>query len=283
LQTNKQINIESNTIWTTVSGVLGATTTWADNARIHVTGNLTVPNGAVLNIGAGTTVRLNPGVNITNSGRTIINGTTLQPVVFTATNRVAPELRTGAWGGWIMRGTSAELIANGAIMTGSGAAAGFSFSPGSSHRSEQPLLFVHSGATVRMTNCFLINNAGQVGNGYLSSFIWDHCLLQRAITCGEYDGCTNIVNHSAVIEFPSVDGVYNATIADCRLRRVLHDSRHELSRQQPLLALPRTMRSTRALVARALLSSPTVGLNLRCTKRSHGRVRVGKRGLTTQL
>src|SRR6185503_21381346 len=30
----------------------------------------------------------------------------------------------------------------------------------------------------------------------------------------EYDGCTNIVNHSAVIEFPSVDGVYNATIAD---------------------------------------------------------------------
>ena len=90
---------------------------------------------------------------------------------------------------------------------------GMGFSPGSSHRDEQPLLFAHN-SVVRMTNCALINLAGQVGNGYRSSIIWDHCLIQRAITCGEYDGGTNIVIHSAIIEFPSVDGVYNATIAD---------------------------------------------------------------------
>ena len=214
LQTNKQIVIESNTVWTPVSGVLG-NTTWPDNSRIHVTTNLTIPATATLTIGAGTIVRLNAGVNITNSGRTVINGTTDQPVVFTPTNRVVPEVRAGAWGGWIMRGTSSVLIANAAIMTGSGAQqANFSFSPGTSHKTNQALILAHSGATVWMTNCALINQAGQVGNGYNSFIIWDHCLIQRANTCGEYDGCTNIINHSALIEFPSIDGIYDATIAD---------------------------------------------------------------------
>jgi len=211
MPSNKTVTIEASIPWIQVSGVLGAATTWPANSRVHVTGNLTIPVGGTLEIGEGTVVLLNAGVNITNSGRTVIDGTIHQPVVFTATNRVAPEQRAGAWGGWIMRG--GELIATATIMTGSGAAASLSYSPGSSHRSEQPLLFAHN-SVVRMTNCALINLAGQVGNGYRSSIVWDHCLIQRAITCGEYDGGTNIIVHSAVIEFPAVDGVYNATIAD---------------------------------------------------------------------
>ena len=208
---NKPVTIEPITVWTQVSGDLGPATTWPANSRIHVTTNLTIPVGGTLDIGEGTVVMLNGGVNITNSGRTVIKGSIDQPVVFTATNRVAPEQRFGAWGGWIMRG--GELIATATIMTGSGAAASLSYSPGSSHRSEQPLLFAHN-SVIRMTNCALINVAGQIGNGYRSSIVWDHCLIQRAITCGEYDGGTNIITHSAVIEFPAVDGVYNATIAD---------------------------------------------------------------------
>jgi hypothetical protein len=207
----KQVNIESNTTWTTVSGILG-NTTWPTNSRVHVTGNITIPPGITLTIGAGTVVKLNAGVNITNTGRTVINGTTNEPVVFTSTNRVAPEQHTGAWGGWFLRGTTAELIANNTIMTGAGADDSISFSPGSSHRSEQPVLFVHN-ATVRMTNCALINNAGQVGNGYFSTVTWERCLVQRAITVGEWEGCTNIVSRSAMIEFPSVDGIYDASIA----------------------------------------------------------------------
>ena len=46
IATNKTINIESSTIWTTVSGVLGDTT-WPANSRIHVTGSLTVPAGEI--------------------------------------------------------------------------------------------------------------------------------------------------------------------------------------------------------------------------------------------
>ncbi len=213
LSTSKSISIESNTSWTTVSGILG-NTTWTNNARIHVTGNLTIPAAVTLTIEAGAVVKLNPGVNITNTGRTIINGTATQPVVFTSTNRVAPEVRTFAWGGFFMRGAASELTANYAIFTGSGAAGSISFSPGSSHRSEQPLFFVHSNALLRMTNSAAINLAGQVGNGYFSTITWERTLVQRAITVGEWEGCTNIVSRSAMIEFPSVDGIYNATIAD---------------------------------------------------------------------
>ncbi len=213
LSDSRQCQIESNTTWTVVSGIL-PTTTWPTNSRIHVTGNLTIPASTTLTIEAGTVVRLNPGVNITNTGRTIISGTADQPVVFTPTNRVAPEQRAGAWGGWFMRGPSAELTANHAIMTGSGAAASISYAPSTSHRSEQPMFLVHSNALLRLTNCAVINVAGQVGNGYFSTITWERCLVQRAITVGEWEGCTNIVSRSAMIEFPSVDGVYSAAIAD---------------------------------------------------------------------
>ena len=214
LSTNKPINIDSSTTWSNVSGILPAGSVWPANSRIRVTSHITISAGDTLTIEAGAIVLLNPSVNITNSGRTVINGTTEQPVVFTAATRVAPEQHTGAWGGFLLRGASAELIANGTIITGAGASSGFSFSPGASHRSEQAVLLIHSGARLSMTNCYVINNAGQIGNGLNSDVTYDHCLLQRAITCGEYEGGTVIINNSAVIEFPSIDGEYNATIAD---------------------------------------------------------------------
>jgi hypothetical protein len=214
LSASKSVLIDGGTTWSNVSGILPAGSVWGENARIRVTGHITISAGTTLTVEPGAIVWLNAGVNITNSGRTVINGTLSQPVVFTAGNVVAPEQHTGAWGGFLLRGATAELIANGAIMTGAGAAPSFSFSPGAAHRSEQALLLVHSGARAFLTNCFLINNAGQIGNGYNSDVTFSGCLLQRAITAGEYVGGTIIVNDSAVIEFPAVDGEVNATIAD---------------------------------------------------------------------
>ena len=220
LQTTRQINIEPTTIWTTASGILVGDNFWNTNSRIHVTAHLTIPAGGSLTIQEGTVVRLSAGVNITNNGTITINGTASRPVVLTPTNRVSPEIHGEAWGGIVMRNVGARLIANNAIMTGSGSDDDFDgagkegFGDGSSHRDEQPLLLVHSNTIVRMTNCALVSLAGQVGNGYFSSTVWDHCLVQRAITVGEWEGCTNIIDHSALIEFPSVDGVYDATIVD---------------------------------------------------------------------
>jgi hypothetical protein len=212
LATSRQINIEASTTWTSASGSLSANTTWPANSRVALDGDLTIPAGIGLTIKAGSIVRINPLVNIINSGSLNIEGTLAQPVILTPMTRPAPERNTGAWGGIIMRG--GRLIANGAVMTGGGGATSFDFSPGSSHRSEQALLLVHSGSTAALTNCFLINQAGQIINGNNSDITLDHCLLQRAITSGESVGGTVIVNHSAIIEFPSIDGNYTAAIAD---------------------------------------------------------------------
>jgi len=212
LQASNSIHIESSTAWSTVSGVLAGDTSWVANSRIALSADLTIPAGVTLTIGSGTVVRIDPLVNITNSGTLVIEGTSAQPVVLTSTARPAPERNTGAWGGIIMRG--GRLVANWAILTGAGGATRFSFSPGASHRSEQALLLVHSGSTASLTNCFLLNQAGQILNGFNSNITLDHCLLQRAITCGESVGGTLILNHSALLEFPAIDDVYNLAIAD---------------------------------------------------------------------
>ncbi|MGC8887410.1 MAG: hypothetical protein ACP5MG_09670 [Verrucomicrobiia bacterium] len=214
MSAQKTINIESNTAWVQVSGTISGNSTWQENSRIYITANLNIPADATLTIGAGAVVKLNQLVNITNSGTLIINGTPENPVIFTATNVVYPENNAGAWGGFIMRGSSSRLIANNAIFAGGGGATSFSFSPGSSHRSEQPVFLLQSGAAAYMTNCAVINTAGQVGNGYQSDLTLDHCHIQRAITCGEYAGGTIIINHTAIFEFPIDDGVVNAAIAD---------------------------------------------------------------------
>jgi hypothetical protein len=218
LQSNKQINIEPTTTWTSVSGALMGTNIWGTNSRISVTGHISVSSNSLLRVLEGAVVRCMPGVTITNLGRIWIEGTTERPVVFTATNRVAPEVKAGAWGGFWMRtnGPTVEFIANGAIMTGSGAGTVGSFAPGGSHKSDQPLLFLQStnGGHAYLTNCYLINNAGQIANGYNFDVTYDHCLLQRAITSGESVGGTIILNHSAVIEFPAIDGVVTAAISD---------------------------------------------------------------------
>jgi len=210
---SKSIQIDASTTWSNVAGVLPADAVWPANSRIHVTGDITISAGNTLTIEAGTIVLLDSAVNIASSGRTLIRGTFDQPVVLTSATTVAPERHTGAWGGFLLRGASAELIATGAIMTGAGASPNFSFSPGASHRSEQALLLIQSGARVMLTNCYLVNQAGQIANGLNSDVVYDHCLLQRAITAGEYEGGTVIVEHSAVIEFPSVDGEVDANIA----------------------------------------------------------------------
>jgi hypothetical protein len=211
------VAVEPATTWKLVSGSIAGAELWPENSRIHLTANLTIAADAQLTIGAGSIIRLSPLVNLTNNGRVIINGTLAHPVVFTATNVIWPERFDGAWGGFVMRGASAQLIANGTIFAGGGGAANFgSFSPGASHRTEQPVLLLHSGAKAALTNCCILNTAGQVANGYNCEFLVDHCLFQRAITAGEYAGSSSVVviNHSALLEFPVADGVIDAKIAD---------------------------------------------------------------------
>lgn len=191
--TNKSITLESGTTWTPVSGPLAGAVTWPDNSRIRVTGHLSIPAGASLTIGAGSIVLLNAGVNITNDGAVVINGTVDQPVVF------MPNARTQPWGGFFMRNTSGSVDASGTIFVASGADP----NGGDGHRTEQCLFLVDNAPTITLTDCAAINLAGQFGHAYRGgTFTLTRFLMQRATTGGEYTGATFRVNDAAFIECP---------------------------------------------------------------------------------
>jgi hypothetical protein len=204
LQTPKQIVIEEATSWQTVSEDVAASTDWGENARMRVMGDadgaLTIGAGATLTIGSGSVIVIDPDIEIAVEGRIVVNGTTQRPVVFTCRDRTKP------WGGFIFEKSSSRGEFTGAILTGSGAdPSWFSHNPGhgSSHRGEQPLLFVSNGARVTLTDCYLVENRGQAGHGENGYLTMTRCLVQKCITAGQYNGGAVTLEDCAIIEFPS--------------------------------------------------------------------------------
>ena len=193
ISTNKPVNLEAGTVWTSVAGPLNGVTIWPDQSRIRVSGNLAIPAGSSLTIGAGSIVLLNSGVNITNDGAVVINGSVEQPVVF------MPNSRSQPWGGFYMRTSSGSINATGAIFIASGAAQ--SGAPG--HRSEQCLFLVDNSPSIVLSDSAAIYLAGQLGHAYRGgTFTFNRFLMQRATTGGEYTGASFTVNDSAFIECP---------------------------------------------------------------------------------
>lgn len=202
LSTNKLISIETGTSWTTVSGVLDDTT-WPENSRIQVTGNLTVPVGITLTISAGTIVRLNGGIDITNNGTIEFAGTFEQPVIFMPTVKAQP------WGGFVSKlANQGTYRGTHVIFTGSGAVPnwfGQNGNPGS-HRTEQALFYLDGGQELDLIDSAAIHLAGQFGHSRSSStatlISLRRFLMQRCTTGGEYTGASFTVNDGAFIECP---------------------------------------------------------------------------------
>ena len=202
IQTSRDIDIDASTSWTAVTGNVGASTTWAENSRIHVTGNLTVAAAATLTVGAGTVVRVAPSASLEFSGRLVVQGTLASPVVFTAESPSTP------WGGLLFRASTSQADVTGAIFTRSGADPRWFDNvsgSGSSHRREQALVYMSNGARVTMTDCFLFDGAGQAAHGEGATFTLHRCLVQRFTTTGQFNGGTLNFTESAFVEFPSKD------------------------------------------------------------------------------
>lgn len=199
LAANKTITIESNTVWTGVSGTLSGNIIWPADSRIAITNHVVLASGATLTIGAGTVVRVSPGVDITNNAAIIINGTWDQPVVFT------PITPNQSWGGFTMRTSAGSITGTGVIFTGSGAVPnwfGSGSNPGS-HRKEQSLFFCGGNNVISLTDAAAISLAGQLGHAVSGgSITLRHFLMQRTTSGGEFTGASFRVNDSAFIECP---------------------------------------------------------------------------------
>jgi len=158
-----------------------------------------------LTIGPGSIIKVDPDLEIAVNGSIVVNGTTTNPVVFTAQDRNVP------WGGFLFEASTSTGDFNGTIMTASGADSNwFSNNPGhgGSHRGEQCLLYLSNGANVTLTDCYLVDNHGQAGHGESSYLTMTGCLIQKCITAGQYNSGAVILNDTALIEFPSYDAPF---------------------------------------------------------------------------
>jgi hypothetical protein len=199
------ITVEGSPTWTPASGNLPGSVDWGQDARVSIGADLTVPAGAVLTIGAGSIIRLAAGVEIHVNGSLVVNGTRARPVVFT------PATRTAPWGGIRLRTAASRADITGAILTGSGSDPDwFDNTPdsGSSHRDEEPLIYLGGGARANLTDSYLVHNQGQGGHGEGSFLTMTRCVIQRAITSGQYNGGSVTLNGCALIEFPAWDAPF---------------------------------------------------------------------------
>lgn len=199
LTTNKTITIETDTVWTGVSGTLSGVINWPEGSRIAITNHVILASGATLTIGAGTIVRVSPGVDITNHAAIVINGTWERPVVFTPITPGQP------WGGFTMRTSAGSITGTGTIFTGSGAVPNWFGSGGNpgSHRTEQSLFFCAGNNLVSLTDAAAISLAGQLGHAVAGgTFTFNRFLMQRTTSGGEFTGASFRGNDSAFIDCP---------------------------------------------------------------------------------
>lgn len=207
LAVEKKTAIEPSTAWRTVSGDIAASTDWGSDARIRISGDLRVVAGAVLTIGSGSVILVDPAVDVRVEGGIVANGSLDKPIVFTCSDRKIP------WGGFVFDATPSRGEFTGTIFTGSGADEDwFDNNPGHghSHRNEQPLLYVGNGAKAVLTDCFLVENHGQGGHGENGYLTMTRCLVQKCISAGQYNGGSVTLVGCALVEFPSE----NAPFAD---------------------------------------------------------------------
>ncbi|MCU0914017.1 MAG: hypothetical protein MUC88_05580 [Planctomycetes bacterium] len=205
LAVTRRIAIEKATKWRIIRAGDVSATDWGENARIRITGDLTIPAGATLTIGSGSVIVIDPGIALAVEGRIVVNGTTERPVVFTCQDRKVP------WGGLVFEKSTSRGDFTGTIFTGSGAdPVWFDHNPGhgSSHRHDECLLYLANGANVTLTDCWLIENHGQAGHGEKAFLTMTRCLVQKCVTGGQYNGGALTLTDCALIEFPAATAPY---------------------------------------------------------------------------
>ncbi|HLU46486.1 MAG TPA: hypothetical protein VK116_00330 [Planctomycetota bacterium] len=197
------VTLEEAPTFTELGGTLG-TLELPAGSRVRFTSDATVGAGATLTIGAGSIVLLDPGVEVDVDGSIAFEGTREAPI------SVLPWDPERPWGGFRLGIAAARFDATFALFSGAGSDPNWfdAGGRGSSHRDEEPLIWLDNGARATLSDSFLFDIPGQLGHGEDSFLTLTRCVVQRAITTGQYNGGTVRVEDSALLEFPGFDAPF---------------------------------------------------------------------------
>ncbi len=174
---------------------------WDDTSDVRVTGDLTVPSGTTLVIGAGTRVRFGTHAAIVVEGALEVNGSSAHPTLFTAEplgNATPP-----AWGGLIFRPGSRGTLEGAWFNLGGGDS-----SRKFGHSSSQAVIAAE-GAEVALRRSGVVDNVGKAFGTLDSVLDLDDLLISRCDTGGQLNRTALTLRNSHVLEMPDADGQFD--------------------------------------------------------------------------
>jgi len=187
----KQVQVDADQNFTQVSGTLSGNQTWTKSNKYQISSDLTIPQGTVLTIEAGTRVYLGNDVNIIVRGGMYLMGTESELISFSSSG-------SSAWGG--IEYDSPQQIVNLNYSIFSNGAGDQSKIYG--HSNSQPVLKVLSG-TMTMDNCFFIDNEGKAIAVHNTISTISNSLISRCDTGAEFRYSTT-----------KIDGLYSMFLPD---------------------------------------------------------------------
>lgn len=192
-QTHKANLNYSDAIAGELEGSMDEKTILDSNNVYRITSDLFIEQGVVLTVQSGAVLQIDEGVNIYNSGKIHFEGTRRRPILVTSTNE------NTIWGGIISTGGGAEIIGDYAFFCNSGYYNTGEFSYG--HANHQALFRV-ANSYIRLTNCYMLDNKGQIFYPTESSVQLSGIVVQRAKTAGELSHSLADISNSYFSDFP---------------------------------------------------------------------------------
>jgi len=179
--------------WSSLDELIDSSMHVTNNSRIYIDKDISISEGASVQIEAGTVIAIGEGVNIMNHGVLIVNGTSENPVVFTCINN------NDYWGGIISANSGSEIIAKHAIFSRSGYHHTGNYIYG--HAKRQALFYMEN-SRLSLTNSYIIDNIGQIFYPTNSQLYIDSVLIQRAKSGGQINYSYISIENSLFTDFP---------------------------------------------------------------------------------
>lgn len=186
-------------VWSSLDAVIDSSVQIVDGSRIYINKDLSIPEGASLQIGAGSILAIGEGVNIRNNGTLTINGTDENPVIFTCIDN------DSYWGGIISVNSASEVIVKNAIFCRSGYHNTGAYIYG--HAKRQALFYLDN-SRLSLNNSYIIDNIGQIFYPTNSQLYIDGVFIQRAKSGGQINHSYISIEHSLFMDFPDDSDSY---------------------------------------------------------------------------
>jgi hypothetical protein len=191
---------ENVTIPLELTGEVTSNISLPANSIVKISADLHIPAEYTLTVGSGTLIMVDEGINISNEGPIIFEGSQEYPILVTCSDKEK------YWGGFISNGSGAQIEAEYTFFCRSGYHHDGEYS-GWGHAGCQALFYTYQ-SILNLQNCYILDNAGQIFYPTESELEFQSIIVQRAKTGGQINYCTAQMRDCIFTDFPDDTRIY---------------------------------------------------------------------------